>query len=84
MREYTEAFYHPFAGWSGPMTMQLLAGVDDSHCVNVGGRNRTSGVHTSRAYGEETPWQCEYCFKYYGSSNSLRNHRSVYHRRVNS
>ncbi|XP_066980752.1 protein bric-a-brac 1-like isoform X9 [Macrobrachium rosenbergii] len=27
-----------------------------------------------------TPWQCEFCHKYYGSNNSLRNHRSVYHR----
>lgn len=27
------------------------------------------------------PWQCEFCLKYYGSNNSLRNHRSVYHRR---
>ncbi|XP_069939724.1 protein bric-a-brac 2 isoform X11 [Cherax quadricarinatus] len=30
---------------------------------------------------EVMTWQCEFCHKYYGSNNSLRNHRSVYHRR---
>ena len=60
-----------FAGWGGLQLQLYRAGEDDVV--------RSSG---NRATGE-TPWQCEYCFKYYGSSNSLRNHRSVYHRHNN-
>lgn len=38
------------------------------------------GGGTGGGRAEVTPWQCEFCHKYYGSNNSLRNHRSVYHR----
>ncbi|XP_071513180.1 uncharacterized protein [Panulirus ornatus] len=49
-----------------------------------GGRGeygRAGGGGSVAGRAEVTPWQCEFCHKYYGSNNSLRNHRSVYHRR---
>nr|XP_045585925.1 uncharacterized protein LOC123747756 isoform X1 [Procambarus clarkii] len=49
-----------------------------------GGRGeygRAGGGGSGGGRAEVTPWQCEFCHKYYGSNNSLRNHRSVYHRR---
>lgn len=53
-----------------------------------GGRGMVGGVAGGGGSGGgggrgdvTTPWQCEFCHKYYGSNNSLRNHRSVYHRR---
>ncbi|MPC30974.1 hypothetical protein E2C01_024246 [Portunus trituberculatus] len=46
-----------------------------------GGAGGGGGGGSSSSSSGGGPWQCEFCLKYYGSNNSLRNHRSVYHRR---
>lgn len=45
-----------------------------------GGGSHAPDSPSSWRHEQSTPWKCEFCSRYYSTNNSLRNHRSIYHR----